>query len=139
MLHRQIPTQRELTERAYAQSSAPHLLAERAQLLRINPVPYALHVVPVRHDAVFHGVLDLQQTPEFLRFPAYENVPLEGARHDADVLRPPDAGDGDGGGEERAVKRPRTRPDKGDRTYYEGKKHFGWSWPANPALMVPEP
>lgn len=39
---------------------APHLLAERAQLLRIDPVPYALHVVPVCHDAVFHGILDLQ-------------------------------------------------------------------------------
>jgi hypothetical protein len=40
---------------------------------------------------VFHGILDPQQTPEFLGFPAYEDVALEGAGHDPGVLRPPDA------------------------------------------------
>ena len=69
-----------------------HLLAKRAQLFCINPIPYTLHVVPVGHDAVFHGVFDLQQPPEFLGFPANENVPFEGTRHDANVLRPSNAG-----------------------------------------------
>ena len=120
-----------------AGSQVTHLLAERAQLFRINPVPDALHIVPVGYDAVFHGILDPQQTPEFLGFPAYEDVALEGAGHDPSVLRSPDAvgkyycQDSPGGS---------TRDQKGaPGTHYEGKKHFGWSWPANPALMVPEP
>jgi hypothetical protein len=69
-----------------------HLFAERAQLFCINPIPYAFHVIPVGYDAVFHGVLDLQQPPEFLGFPAYENVSLKSTRHNSNVLRPSDTG-----------------------------------------------
>ena len=73
------------------ESKLTHLFAERAQLFCVNPVPYTLHVVPVGHDAVLHGILDLQQTSEFLGFPAYEDVPFKSTRHDPSVLRPPDA------------------------------------------------
>jgi len=41
------------------QVQVTHLFAERAQLFRINPVPYTLHVVPVGYNAVFHRILDL--------------------------------------------------------------------------------
>jgi hypothetical protein len=82
--HKRVPMDR-------AGSQVTHLLAERAQLFCINPVPDTLHIVPVGYDAVFHGILDPQQTPEFLGFPAYEDVALEGAGHDPGVLRPPDA------------------------------------------------
>jgi hypothetical protein len=68
-----------------------HLLAERAQLFRIDPVPDTLHVIPVGHNAVFHGILDPEQASEFLGFPAYEDVTLESAGHDPSVLRSPDA------------------------------------------------
>ena len=73
-----------------AQVRATHLFTERAQLFRINPVPYTLHVVPVGYDAVFHGILDLQQTSEFLGLPAYEDVAFKSTRHDPSVFRSPD-------------------------------------------------
>jgi hypothetical protein len=94
------------------------LFAERAQLFRINPIPYAFHIVPVGDDAVFHGVLDLQQAPEFLGFPAYEDIPFKSTGHHSNVLRPPDTIC------ERELPSHATRK-RGKGTDYEGKKHFG--------------
>ena len=70
---------------------ATHLLAERAQLFCIDPVPDTLHIVPVGHNAVFHGILDPQQASEFLGLPANEDIALESASHDPSVLRSPNA------------------------------------------------
>lgn len=69
-----------------------HLLAQRAQLLRIHPVPDLLHVVPVGHDAVFHGVLDLEQTAELLGALADEGLVFQRACEDSDVFGAADAG-----------------------------------------------
>jgi hypothetical protein len=119
--HKELNGQSEL--RAHAK--ATYLLAERTQLFCINPVPYAFHVVPVGYNAVFHGILDLQQTPEFLCFSAYKDIPFESTRHDSSVLRPSDAVElenpvrNPGGGEGSYA----TKEEAG--THYEGKKHFG--------------
>lgn len=46
----------------------PHLLGESLQLiLGVDVLPDALHVVPVPHHAVLHGVADGQQPPVLLR------------------------------------------------------------------------
>ena len=74
-----------------SQAQVTHLLAERAQLFRIDPVPDTLHIIPVGHNTVFHGILDPQQASEFLGLPANEDIALESASHDPSVLRSPDA------------------------------------------------
>ena len=114
------------------QRNATHLFAERAQLFRINPVPYPLHVVPVGYNAVFHGILDLQQTSEFLGFPAYEDIPFKSTCHDPSVLRPPDTVGLKRKGKKNSVSPTRPSPPqtriserKPRRAHYEGEKHFG--------------
>jgi hypothetical protein len=70
-----------------------HVLAQRLQPLGVHVLPDALHVVPVRHDAVRERVADLEQAAGLaLRARADEDVALERARHGAHVLGPPDVG-----------------------------------------------
>ena len=67
-----------------------YLFAQCSQLLGVYPAPYPFHVIPVRNDAVFHRVFNLQQSAKLLRFPSNEHVALKRTSHDAYVLRPSD-------------------------------------------------
>jgi hypothetical protein len=75
----------------------------------------------------------LEQPSKLLRFASDEHVAFDGARHDALMFRTPNTVYN----LPSAVAKSRWAVEPG--TDNEGKKHFGWSWPAKPALMVPEP
>lgn len=50
------------------QRGGAHLFRERLQLLLgVNVLPDPLHVIPVVHDSMFHGISYRQQTPVFLK------------------------------------------------------------------------
>jgi hypothetical protein len=40
-----------------------HLFTQCFEAFCVHPAPYPLHVVPIRHYAVFHGILYFEQTP----------------------------------------------------------------------------
>lgn len=43
-----------------------YLFAECFQLFSVDVVPYQLHIVPVRDDAMFEGIFYLQQPSQLL-------------------------------------------------------------------------
>ena len=68
-----------------------YLFGCRSQLiLRIDVGPDLLHVIPILHDAVLHGMSDVQQAAVLLRLRADEDVSFQAAGHHSDVLRTPD-------------------------------------------------
>ena len=56
-----------------------------------NPSPRTPRSVPVRDDAVLHGVLELEETAQLLRLSTHKHVALQGAGHHAQVFRPANA------------------------------------------------
>lgn len=68
------------------------LLRECGQLVfRIHIVPYLLHVVPVVHYAVFHGILDGEEAAMLLRLRSDEYVTFQRTGHNAYMFGPTDA------------------------------------------------
>lgn len=71
-------------------NSLTHLFAQRLELLGIDVLPYALHIVPVGDNAVLERIADLEQPPQLLRSLADEDVSLQSSSEHAQVFRPPD-------------------------------------------------
>ena len=84
--HSSIPTPRRHSHKAY-------LFRQYLELVRIYMLPNRLHIVPILHDAMFHGIRNSQQTSEFLGASSDESVAFGGAGHDAEVLGPADTGE----------------------------------------------
>ena len=72
-----------------AGGTGAYLLAQRLELLGVDVLPDALHVVPVGDDAVGERVAQPQQAAALLGPPPHEHVALERARQHPHVLRPP--------------------------------------------------
>jgi len=72
--------------------SKSYLLTQRLKLVRINILPNPLHIIPVRDNAMLEWIPDLEQTPQFLRPVADEDVAFQTACEDARVFGPADEG-----------------------------------------------
>ena len=68
----------------------PYIFAQRLELLRVDVLPYPLHIIPVGDDAVFQRVSDLEQTAQLLRLLTYEDVAFQGAGQHSEMLRSAD-------------------------------------------------
>ena len=60
-------------------SRKSYLLTQSLELIRVNILPNPLHIIPVRDNAMFERIPDLQQTPQFLRSVADEDVAFQTA------------------------------------------------------------
>ncbi len=69
-----------------------YLLTQRLQLIRIDILPYPLHILPIRHYPMLQRIFDLQQPSQFLRSVSDERIPLQSSCQYPQMLRPPHEG-----------------------------------------------
>lgn len=70
-------------------AGATHILAHSLQLLRVDVLPYPLHIVPVCDYAVLQRVVNLEQAPVLLCLRPNEDVALQRAGHGPHMFWPP--------------------------------------------------